>query len=104
MEGRNGQENEQNAKPNSYLKDGTREEMGSPAAVAADSAGADPPFFFFGDGVGGAGVGWVEDEDDEFIPLTRQVEDGEGQERRAATNTSEEDSELDRVDMDLVLR
>ena len=59
MEGRNGQENEQNAKPNSYLKDGTREEMGSPAAVAADSAGADPAFFFFGDGVGGLGlVGW----------------------------------------------
>lgn len=56
MEGRNGQENEQNAKPNSYLKDGTREEMGSPAAVAADSAGADPAFFFFGDGVR-AGVG-----------------------------------------------
>ena len=55
MEGRNGQENEQNAKPNSYLKDGTREEMGSPAAVAADSAGADPAFFFFGDGVGGWG-------------------------------------------------
>ena len=103
MEGRNGQENEQNAKPNSYLKDGTREEMGSPAAVAADSAGADPAFFFFGDGVG-AGVGWMEDEDDEFIPLAGQVEDGEGQERRAATNTSEEDSELDRVDMDLVLR
>ena len=103
MEGRNGQENEQNAKPNSYLKDGMREEMGSPAAVAADSAGADPAFFFFGDGVG-AVVGWVEDEDDEFIPLTRQVEDGEGQERRAATNTSAEDSELDRVDMDLVLR
>ena len=53
VEGRNGQENEQNAKPNSYLKDGTREEMGSPAVVAADSAGADPAFFFFGDGVGG---------------------------------------------------
>ena len=52
----------------------------------------------------GAGVGWVEDEDDEFIPLAGQVEDGEGQERRAATNRSEEDSELDRVDMDLVLR
>ena len=52
----------------------------------------------------GARVGWVEDEDDEFIPLAGQVEDGEGQERRAATNTSEEDSELDRVDMDLVLR
>lgn len=30
----------------------------------------------------GAGVGWVEDEDDEFIPLAGQVEDGEGQERR----------------------
>lgn len=57
MEGRNGQENEQNAKPNSYLKDGTREEMGSPAAVAADSAGTDPAFFFFGDGVGG--WGWL---------------------------------------------
>ena len=56
MEGRNGQENEQNAKPNSYLNDGTREEMGSPAAVAADSAGADPAFFF-GDGVGG--WGWL---------------------------------------------
>jgi hypothetical protein len=81
VDGRKGQENEQNAKPDSYLKDGTREEMGSPAAVAADSAGADPAFFFFGDGVGwGAGVGWVEDEDDEFIPLTRHVEDGEGQE------------------------
>ena len=52
----------------------------------------------------GAGVGWVEDEDDEFIPLAGQVEDGEGQERRAATNRSEEDSELDRVDMDPVLR
>ena len=49
-------------------------------------------------------LGTEKDEDDEFIPLTRQVEDGEGQERRAATNTSEEDSELDRVDMDLVLR
>ena len=60
---------------------GTREEMGSPATVAADSAGADPAFFSFGDGVGwGAGVGWVEDEDDEFIPLTGHVDDGEGQE------------------------
>ena len=39
-----------------------------------------------------------------FIRLTRRVEDGEGQEGRAATNTSEEDSELYRVDMDLVLR
>ena len=52
----------------------------------------------------GAGVGWVEDEDDEFIPLAGQVEDGKGQERRAAMNRSEEHSELDRPDMDLGLR
>ena len=37
--------------------DGTREEMGSPAAVAADSAGADPAFFWFDDGMGG--WGWL---------------------------------------------
>ena len=86
MKGRNGQENEQNAKPNSYLKDGTREEMGSPAAVAADSAGADPAFFFFGDGVG-AGVGWVEDEDDEFIPLAGQVDRGQ---RRSGAASGDE--------------
>ncbi|EMS61691.1 hypothetical protein TRIUR3_29273 [Triticum urartu] len=62
--------------------------MGSPAAVAADSAGADPAFFFFGDGVG-AGVGWVEDEDDEFIPLAGQVEDGEAPALTDASSTVE---------------
>ena len=47
--------------------------MGSPAAVAADSAGADPAFFFFGDGVGG--WGWL--GGGRGLPLTGHIEDGE---------------------------
>ena len=77
MEGRNGQENEQNAKPNSYLKDGTREEMGSPAAVAADSAGSDPDF---NDLDIDNNNGWIDNETEKYIimnedTVTKEYED-----------------------------